>query len=585
MKIFSLSFLMFLWVGLLTAQDCQQDNIPPIAKCLSGVTFQLDETGVFFLFPVDLDDGSSDNCSSNLRFTFGGENGTDMMTFNEVGSYKVTVKVVDEAENESWCETVVFIKDKCTNDVQPPMIRCIYNYSIPIRESGFATVFAENLDVGSVDNCSSNLKFSFSSDIEDNTKVFTEPGNYKLILWATDEAGNQSYLNSADVTVVDYRNGCEEDQELPVSNCLQELYLPLGDDGLATLYPIDLDNESYDNCSDVLSFSFFEDIYNGNTETEITFDKSGQYNVILIVRDEVGYLNICSTRVNVGSECEEDIQAPVVVCNSPLGFELDKGGSFTLFPEDIDNGSYDNCTSNLNFSLLTSFGGAGNRSLTFEEAGEYEVILKVRDGAGNENFCLAEIFIRNDKSEACLQVPTDLNVNRAVNDQVVLSWSPLLDIKNYLIQGRVKGSETWQLNKKVSSNTFSINKNLRVGQVYEWRVRANCGREIESPFSEIQSFTYGSDEDANQIEGRTTGIIEKTTQIFPSPTTQILNIISKHPVERIQIFDFTGKLLQVEMVNHFQQSTQIDVQHLNSGHYILKLIAADHMESLQFVKE
>lgn len=484
MKIFSFSFLIFFWVGLLHAQDCNNDTKAPLTRCLRTLSFTLDAAGSATILAEQLNGGSVDNCSSNLKFSFSSDVEDKERTFTELGIYTIDLWTTDEAENQSTCEAIINIVN-CDNDTKAPTARCKSLVQFHLEEEGTVMIFAEDLDAGSTDDCSTNLRFSFSSDVEDNSKTFNEAVRYFLDFWVTDEAGNQTY------------------------------------------------------CEMIL------DILN----------------------------------------CENDDLPPVVVCQTELSVELDETGVFTLFPEDLDDGSRDNCTTDLEFSFVTD-GEEDQDFLVFEEAGIYGVTLKIVDEGGNDFFCWATIYIDTNLEAPCEQIPTNLEQVSEAENQVTLSWSALPGVNNYILQGRAKGSTTWALKKKVFSNTFVVNRKLTIGQVYEWRVRTNCGKDTDSPFSEIQSFTYGSEvDDFNQLESRTTEIVAQATQIFPSPTHQVLNIVSDQTVEQIQIFDITGKLLHTKKLDNFQQSMQIDVQHLKGGHYILQLIAANYTESLQFVKE
>ena len=57
-----------------------------------------------------------------------------------------------------------------------------------------ATIFSENLDDGSYDNCSNLLNFSFAANVDLNSLTFTcaDEGDNAVQLFITDENGNQN---------------------------------------------------------------------------------------------------------------------------------------------------------------------------------------------------------------------------------------------------------------------------------------------------------------------------------------------------------------------------------------------------------
>jgi|GEM_PF-2676327 len=93
-------------------------------------------------------------------------------------------------------------------------------------------------------------------------------------------------------------------------------------------------------------------------------------------------------------ECTFDIKVsdnekPMVICKDPLlmpSFALDVNCELEITPDDIDNGSNDNCTEEVN--LIRSVSPS-----TFNAPGMYEVTLTVKDESGNEDFCKLTIRV------------------------------------------------------------------------------------------------------------------------------------------------------------------------------------------------
>ena len=111
------------------------------------------------------------------------------------GDYSVTFSITDQCGNQSSCNTTLTVVD-CL----PPTPVCFTNVTAVVEDgdppSGILT--AAELNGLSSDNCSTNLAFSFSADIEDDTLQLTcdDVGDLTVQLWVTDEAGNQAFCET-----------------------------------------------------------------------------------------------------------------------------------------------------------------------------------------------------------------------------------------------------------------------------------------------------------------------------------------------------------------------------------------------------
>jgi hypothetical protein len=74
--------------------------------------------------------------------------------------------------------------------------------------------------------------------------------------------------------------------------------------------------------------------------------------------------------------------------------------------------------------------------------------------------------------------------------------------------------------------------------------------------------------------------------IVPNPTNGILNISSsvKNTTSKIEVIDALGKILLAEDHQEFNQ-TSINVAHLSSGIYFLKLSSGNNAITKKFIKE
>lgn len=87
----------------------------------------------------------------------------------------------------------------------------------------------------------------------------------------------------------------------------------------------------------------------------------------------------------------------------------------------------------------------------------------------------------------------------------------------------------------------------------------------------------------NSIDSGPLGIndyIVNKIMVFPNPTSNYINIMSELPISLIEIFDLLGKrILTKKIQNH------IDVSHLQSGIYLVKIYSEKGQETKRFIKQ
>ena len=116
------------------------------------------------------------------------------------GTYEVTWSVFGVCDNESTCSHSIIVKDEkrptpyckggVTTVLMPP--------SSP-GESPSVALWASDFDLGSTDNCSTNLTVSFEEDDPNATSIeFTcaDLGMQSLIIWFTDASGNKDFCQT-----------------------------------------------------------------------------------------------------------------------------------------------------------------------------------------------------------------------------------------------------------------------------------------------------------------------------------------------------------------------------------------------------
>lgn len=132
---------------------------------------------------------------------------TDTFTYNVTrGIHKITWRVEDKCGNRETCSYLVTAKE-----CKAPTPICLYGLSTNLENNATATIWAKDFNNKSNDNCTpeSELKFSFSSDVNDNFKTLTcaNKGNFNVAMWVTDKDGNQSKCNTF-IVVTDLKNLC-----------------------------------------------------------------------------------------------------------------------------------------------------------------------------------------------------------------------------------------------------------------------------------------------------------------------------------------------------------------------------------------
>lgn len=319
------------------------DSTAPTAVC-QNLTVYLDASGSASITTGDLDNGSSDNCSiASMSLS------QSSFSCADEGVNSVTLTVTDQAGNSNTCTANVTVVDT----ISPTTIA--QNITVYLDGSGSATISAGDVDAGSSDNCS-----IASQSVSPSVFSCANEGANTVTLTNIDQAGNTS-STTATVTVMDTVS--------PMVVC-QNLTIYLDGSGSATITANDVDNGSTDNCSitsidvDKASFSCADE---------------GANNVTLTVTDQTGNQSSCTAIVTV-----VDTISPTAVCQN-LTVYLDGTGAASITPNDVDNGSSDNC-SVASLSL-------DNSSFTCSDLGANTVSLTATDQAGNQSTCSATVTV------------------------------------------------------------------------------------------------------------------------------------------------------------------------------------------------
>lgn len=361
-----------------------QDNSRPVPIC-QDITISLDENGTYTLDPVELDNGSSDNCSIS-SFT---ASQTDFDCDDLGTTTAVTLYVRDHIGVESTCTANVTVTDDL-----PPTASCL-DLSFNMTGNGFGIGNYLNQFLSrSSDNCGI-VSRSFSESGFDCSDI----GENEVVFQVIDAAGN---TDECTFTVTFTETGA------PAVVC-QDISVELDANGNATITPDMVDNGTTDACSDFslsLSKTNFDcgDIGNENT-------------VVLTATDTYNNSATCEATVTV-----LDLLPPVPTCPNYIYIPLRNQEVY-----EFGNDQYSQLNNNVNsncfpYSIKVV---EGVTSYDCDDVGsDFEITVEWKDASKNTSYCTTTVQIR-DPLGVCNTAPTALcqDITVAVDDNCEASIS------------------------------------------------------------------------------------------------------------------------------------------------------------------
>lgn len=160
------------------------------------------------------------------------------------------------------------------------------------------------------------LGYTNTYPVSTTASMYLQSYNTTTSCWA----GNVT--SAATITIGDFEN--------PVANCRNTTLL-LDVTGNATLNPVEINNNSHDNCTLPPGLNFTADI------TTFNCSDIGANTVTLTVKDAAGHATNCQATVTV----EDQIPPDIVVKN--ITVDLDKNGYASITASDVNNGTSDAC--------------------------------------------------------------------------------------------------------------------------------------------------------------------------------------------------------------------------------------------------
>jgi hypothetical protein len=350
------------------------DETPPTITCVETYTAQLGGDGIFFvsgsLFYNQILLSYADNCTGRNNVFLERDSETIFQfTCDDLGTFDVALIVTDSSFNQAGtfnqtsCIVSVTVEDDANFCNQPPVALC-QPVTVDANANCQGTAVAEDFDGGSSDPDSDPLTFSVSP-----------AGPYALgttDVTLTVNDGTESSTCMTTITV--------NDTEAPNAVCTNTI-VQLDDNGMATLDPEALNGGSTDNCTAADALTFSADI------TTFNCGQEGPLNpvtVTLTVMDGNGNSSTCTGQVEV-----DDKVLPVAGCRD-FTAQLDDTGNVTVLPDDIENGSTDNCDFTNALSVTPN-------TFDCDDAGQdFTVTLHVGDGNGNQNTCEATVTVEDN---------------------------------------------------------------------------------------------------------------------------------------------------------------------------------------------
>jgi hypothetical protein len=365
-------------------------------------------------------------------------------------------------------------------------------------------------------------------------------GDNNVTLTVTDVNGNVSTC-TAIVTV--------EDVTAPIVAC-QNITVELDPvTGTVTILGTDIDNGSTDACG--------IDTYTLDIDT---FDCSniGDNTVVLTVTDVNGNSDTCTAIVTV-----EDNSSPVLVCQD-FTIEIGADGTATLDPSDVIASNDDAC------GILTV--GVDITEFSCADIGT-PVTVQVfsQDVNGNLSTCMATVTAV-DLLAPVVTCPADQTVDPGAGNLFYI-------LPDYFATGEATAVDNCTDPVTITSQDPLAGTALPDG-VYTITLRAEdeYGNVGTCDFELTVDTILGAG-DHNQDLG--------TVTLYPVPTKNTLNISNPQGIdlERLEIYDLRGRLVQTADLHGMGSAKAIDVHLLAAATYYIKIIGKYGQITKQLLKE
>ncbi|WP_420315725.1 BspA family leucine-rich repeat surface protein [Ekhidna sp.] len=495
-----------------TATVTVVDDTAPVVVT-QDITVTLDATGTASITPMDIDNGSTDNCSLTLSL--------DQTNFDctDVGNQTVTLTVSDGTNTSTGTATVTVV-----DDTAPVVVT--QDITVTLDATGTASITPMDIDNGSTDNCSLTLS------LDQTNFDCTDVGNQTITLTASD--GTNTSTGTATVTV--------EDDEVPVV-VTQDITITLNGSGSASITPTDVDNGSTDNCSLALSLD----------QTDFDCSDIGNQTVTLSASDGT------NTSIGTGTVTVVDDSAPVVLTQD-ITITLDDTGSTSITPTDIDSGTSDNCSFDLTLDQTT---------FTTADLGENTVTLTATDPSGNVGNATALVTVENGN-----QPPSVIYIfyilENTPNGTLIGSVTGLDPDNNDLTYSIIAGNESGAFTMDAISGDLTVNDetllDFEVTPSFDLMVEVDDGQGGMT-IADVTINLIDIDEDALGVDPEVEGI-----RVYPNPASGKLFIDTRNRNTqelKVSLYALSGSQVEIVLDQSELFFMSIDVADLASGIYNL----------------
>ncbi len=357
-----------------------EDKVAPIART-KNITVSLDASGKAVIKAADVDNGSSDGCSTvSLSLN------KSSFSCSDLGTNEVVLTVKDAFGNTATQKAIVTLEEK-----EAPVLR-VQDVRLPLDEKGTATLTETAAVIAKSDNCSTPV-ISFSR----NMFSCAELGKpLAVTVTAKDASGNTT---QKDITVT------VSDATAPVVHA-RNIRVQLNENGEAVVAASDINNGSSDNCgvaSLELDRTFFSCSDVGGNTVKLTATDGGG-----------------NTAMAVATVTVVDPYAPEIAPNQL--FEIDENSPAGTVVATIN--AADNCSiqswkiteGNKANAFMVSAGGVvsiqNTAALDYEANIEFVLKLSASDKAGNAATTSVKIRLKNMNDNApVLAAPAEVSGN------------------------------------------------------------------------------------------------------------------------------------------------------------------------------
>jgi len=479
--------------------------------------------------------------TSNLTpFTYEWSNGENTATISGLAAGTYTASVSDAV----GCPAIVEVT------IEEPAALVLSLASLTDADCGANNGQATVAAVGGT--IASSYNFVWSNGAMGSTANGLAAGNYTVS--TTDENGCSTSLQVGIET---------NDPEPPVAQA-KNLTLALDANGQAILDASQLDNGSTDNCQ-IASMEI--------DETSFDCSELGQHQVTLTVTDETGNVATATGLVTV-----VDNTPPQVLVQN-ITVSLDENGNASNTPDQLDNGSADNCSiasQNIDIQVFSC-----------ENIGQNAVLVTLVDGSGN-----------TATSTAIVTVLDNISPEIICPDNLILpTCQPMADFQVQLSDNCPENLTVSQLTGFASGSFFPVGTTLQTFEANDghgntatcaFTVTVQAPIQVSFDISEVKCFggfdgsatalTTGGGQGFSYLwsNGQTTGTASGLTAgSYTVSVTDIFGCTATQSVSLGQPAQLLATAVQITPATIGQQNGAIDVNvEGGTGPYTYKWLSA-----------